>query len=48
MTRTLTLRRESLAELSADELAGVVGGHDVLPTTPPFECLPSRWVPCTV
>ncbi|HEV2891202.1 MAG TPA: hypothetical protein VGX28_12575 [Frankiaceae bacterium] len=26
MTRTLTLRRESLADLTRDELAGVAGG----------------------
>ncbi len=48
MKRALTLKSDVLADLTADELAGVVGGYDVLPTTPPFECLPSRWVPCTV
>lgn len=37
MKRTLTLKSESLAELSSDELTSVVGG--VLPTTPYNECL---------
>ena len=46
MTRVLTLRRDVLDALSDDELSDVVGG--ALPTTPVFECLPSRWVPCTV
>lgn len=47
MKRTLTLRRDVLAALSEDELAGIVAG-EAPPTWPPFECLPSRWVPCTV
>ncbi len=37
MKRTLTLKRESLTELTADDLAGVIGG--VLPTTPLDQCL---------
>jgi hypothetical protein len=28
MTRTLTLRREALTDLTTDELAGVVAGQD--------------------
>lgn len=38
MKRTLTLKSESLSELSAAELGSVVGGH-ALPTTPAKECL---------
>ncbi len=43
MKRTLTLKSESLADLTADELGDVRGGH-ALPTTPigvcdPFETL---------
>jgi hypothetical protein len=45
--RTLSLKRDVLAALSDDELAGVVAGQ-IPPTTPVFECLPSRYVPCTV
>ena len=37
MTRRLVLSRESLADLTPDELAGVVGG--ALPTTPLDVCL---------
>ena len=37
MKRTLILKSETLAELTTDQLTGVVGG--VLPTTPVDECL---------
>jgi hypothetical protein len=39
MTRRLGIRRETLAELSTDELGAVVGG--VPPTLNVQECLPS-------
>jgi hypothetical protein len=54
--RKLTLKKETLADLTRDELREVVGGQYVLPTTPVKECLndPSRgqtcidtWCPCT-
>lgn len=52
MTRTLTLRSEPLAELTADELGLVVGGdHDTRVsgnTCPLIECVNSRYIPCTV
>jgi hypothetical protein len=38
MKRSLTLKSETLAELTADELTGVAGGG-VLPTTPVDACL---------
>jgi hypothetical protein len=41
MKRTLSLKRESLAELTGDELAGVVGAQDytrVVPTLPVNIC----------
>lgn len=37
MKRTLTLKSETLTELTADELTGVAGG--VLPTIPVDACL---------
>ena len=37
MKRTLTLKRETLTELTDDQLTGVVGG--VLPTLPLDQCL---------
>lgn len=37
MKRTLTLKREALAELTTADLSAVVGG--VLPTSPIGECL---------
>lgn len=56
--RKLTLKRETLADLTRDELRYVVGGQyaGVVPTSPVKECLndPSRgqtcldtWCPCT-
>jgi len=36
--RTLTLRSETLTDLTATELTGVVGGAQALPTTPVQEC----------
>lgn len=47
MTRRLVLRRETLADLSAAELAGVAGGQlvptwDVCPLTGPYQTLPVR------
>lgn len=38
MKRTLGLKSETLSELTADELTGVIGGG-VLPTTPLDVCL---------
>ena len=38
MKRTLSLKRESLAELTTRELSGIAGGG-VLPTTPVKECV---------
>ena len=37
MKRTLSLKRETLTELTTDQLTGVVGG--VLPTLPLEQCL---------
>ncbi len=37
MTRSLRLRRETLAALTAEELTGVRGGR-ALPTTPVEDC----------
>lgn len=51
MKRTLTLRTESLSELSFDELGLVAGaqpGPTVVPTCPLIECLNSYFIPCTV
>lgn len=39
MTRRLTLRSESLAALTTDELSSVAGG--ALPTSPVAQCLES-------
>lgn len=39
MRRTLTLGREALTELSADELGDVVGGQLTLVTIPMSRCL---------
>jgi len=39
MTRTLSLKRESLVALTGDELAGLVGAAAAAPTTPPLQCL---------
>ncbi|HEX8003090.1 MAG TPA: hypothetical protein VF519_10395 [Mycobacteriales bacterium] len=42
MKRTLTLSRERLADLTADELSGVVGaGELALPTLPLRDCVGS-------
>ncbi len=38
-TRRLTLRRETLTQLSGDDLRDVVGAAGVLPTTPVKECV---------
>jgi len=53
MKRTLSLSREALAELTADDLGAVVGGQEIGPTgggdtCPLIECLNSRRIPCTV
>jgi len=51
MKRTLNLKRESLRDLTIDELGIVVGGHDARTlenTCPILECVNSRYVPCTV
>ena len=42
--RTLRLERETLAELSVEDLAGVVGGAP--PTLNIRECLPSQQYSC--
>jgi hypothetical protein len=36
--RTLTLKSESLAPLTAGEMSGVGGGAQALPTTPVQQC----------
>lgn len=51
MKRTLSLSREALAELTADDLGAVVGGQGPTgggDTCPLIECLNSRRIPCTV
>jgi hypothetical protein len=50
MTRKLTLRRESLTELTATELGSVVGGQVTLVCLPTHQCTgyyPSINAPCT-
>lgn len=55
-TRNLSLKRETFTELSADDLAVVLGGQDYAPSlanTCPLvdcliDCLNSRRIPCTV
>ena len=42
MNRTLSLKREALAVLSAEDLSGVAGA--ALPTSPLDYCLDSRFV----
>lgn len=48
--RTLSLKRETLNELSAEQLAAVVGAApedvEVLPTTPVAECLTLKGSRC--
>jgi hypothetical protein len=39
MRRTLTLKRERLAELSNADLAEVIAGQQPLPTVPVDQCL---------
>jgi hypothetical protein len=49
--RTLSLKRESILDLTIDELGVVVGGQDartLANTCPILECVNSRYVPCTV
>lgn len=50
MKRTLTLKTESLTELSFDELGLVLGGQDAPSknTCPLLECINSVYIPCTV
>ena len=43
MKRTLTLKSETLTDLSTDQLTAVVGGY-ALPTTPLRDCL-DTWQP---
>ncbi len=45
MKRKLSLRRETLTELTSDELRNLVGGADLLsgPTCPVKDCLNSRY-----
>lgn len=42
MKRTLTLARERLTELTADQLGAIHGGH-ALPTTPVGACLEDKF-----
>jgi pyruvate/2-oxoglutarate/acetoin dehydrogenase E1 component len=39
MKRTLSLKRETLAPLSDNDLAGVAGAAAAVPTTPVQQCL---------
>ena len=45
MKRTLTLKKETLAELDNADLASVVGG--AIPTLPISDCCPSRFTEAT-
>ena len=50
MTRKLTLRRESLTELTDTELGSVVGGQVTLICVPTHQCTgyyPTLEAPCT-
>jgi hypothetical protein len=49
VSRTLTLRKETLAELRTDELSLVAGGQAAVPTQPLGACLAaqtSKFVEC--
>lgn len=46
MKRTLTLRRESLAALTSDDLAAVNGGVPATPACPHSHDCPTKLVEC--
>jgi hypothetical protein len=46
--RTLRLSRETLRELTPEQLGEVVGAGPSNPTCPLLECVNSHYIPCTV